>query len=71
MNSVLSAGFFYFPAKKLENHTNPIILFFKRMEELGDVIHIVQLWVQQRLACSKRRRKKVKRMKRRELAVGS
>ena len=28
-------------------------------EELGDVIHIVQLWVQQRLACSKRRRKKV------------
>ncbi len=40
-------------------------------EELGDVIHIVQLWVQQRLACSKRRRKKVKRMKRREWAVGS
>ena len=40
-------------------------------EELGDVIHIVQLWVQQRLACSKRRRKKVKRMKRREFAVGS
>ena len=26
----------------------------KSGEELGDVIHIVQLWVQQRLACSKR-----------------
>ena len=40
------------------------------LEELGDVVFIVQLWVQQRLACSKRRGKKVKRMKRRELAVG-
>ena len=29
------------------------------VEELGDVIHIVQLWVQQRLACSKRRGKRV------------
>ena len=31
------------------------------MEELGDVVFIVQLWVQQRLACSERRRKKVLR----------
>ena len=45
------------------------------MEELGDVVFIVQLWVQQRLACSKRRRKKVLREDKifgsQQLAVGS
>ena len=37
------------------------VVFNVQLRELGDVVFNVQLWVQQRLACSKRRRKKVLR----------